>query len=72
MFFCAIIILTAQIQNKEKKMEKDKIILYQEDDRNVSVDVVYRDETFWLTQKSMAELFEVTKQSISYHLNNVF
>lgn len=53
-------------------MDKNKIILYQEEDRNVSVDVVYNDETFWLTQKSMAELFDVTKQSISYHLNNIF
>lgn len=53
-------------------MEKDKVILYQEDDRNVSVDVIYSEETFWLTQKSISELFDVTKQSISYHLNNIF
>lgn len=53
-------------------MEKDKIILYREDDRNVSVDVVYSDETFWLTQKSMAELFEVNISTISRHLSNIF
>lgn len=50
----------------------DKIVLYQDDDRNVVVDVMFQDETFWLSQKAMAELFDVTKQSISYHLNNIF
>lgn len=72
MFFGVIITLTAPIQNKEKNMEKDKIILYQEDDRNVSVDVVYSEETFWLTQKSMAELFEVDVTTINEHLRNVY
>ena len=50
----------------------DKIVLYQDNDRNVVVDVMFQDETFWLTQKMMAQLFDVTKQSISYHLNNIF
>ena len=50
----------------------DKIVLYQDDDRNVVVDVIFQDETFWLSQKAMGELFDVTKQSISYHLNNIF
>ena len=53
-------------------MEQNKIILYQEDDRNVSVDVVYNDETFWLTQKSMAELFDVKVPAVSKHLTNIF
>lgn len=53
-------------------MKKDKIVLYQEEDRNVSVDVVYSDETFWLTQKSMAELFDVNVPAISKHLKNIF
>ncbi|EHR31840.1 hypothetical protein HMPREF9709_01796 [Helcococcus kunzii ATCC 51366] len=53
-------------------MEKDKIILYQEDDRNISVDVKYSEETFWLTQKSMAELFDCSTDNISLHLKNIF
>lgn len=53
-------------------MEKDKIILYREEDRNVSVDVVYSDETFWLTQKSMAELFEINVTTINEHLRNIY
>lgn len=53
-------------------MKNDKIILYQENDRNISVDVLYENETFWLTQKGMAELFEVDRTSITKHLNNIF
>lgn len=53
-------------------MKNDKIILYQENDRNISVEVLYENETFWLTQKGMAELFEVDRTSITKHLNNIF
>ena len=72
MFFYAIIFLIAPINFKEKNMEKDKIILYQEDDRNISVDVMYSEETFWLTQKSMAELFDVDVSTINEHLKNIY
>ncbi len=51
---------------------EDRIILYQEDDRNVNVNVYYKDETYWLTQKSMAELFDVNTQAITKHLNNIY
>lgn len=51
---------------------EDRIILYQEDDRNVNVNVYYKDETYWLTQKSMAELFDVNVPAISKHLSNIF
>lgn len=40
--------------------EQNKIILYTTEDGNVSVDVYFEDETFWLTQKSMAELFDLS------------
>ena len=49
-----------------------EVVLYQTDDGNVNVSVIYYDESFWLTQKAMGELFGTTKQSISYHLNNIF
>ena len=49
-----------------------EVVLYQTDDGNVNVSVMYYDESFWLTQKAMSELFGTTKQSISYHLNNIF
>ena len=48
--------------------EQNKIILYTTEDGNVSVDVYFEDETFWLTQKSMAELFDCTADNVSLHL----
>lgn len=48
------------------------IVLYQDDGRNVPVQVRYEDETFWLTQKAMAELFDVTVPNISYHLQGIY
>lgn len=53
-------------------MQENKIILYQEDDRNVVVDVVFKDETFWLSQKGMADLFDVQVPAINKHLNNIY
>jgi hypothetical protein len=48
------------------------ILLYQTDDGNVAVNVRFENETFWLTQKAMAELFDVDRTSIGRHLKNVF
>ncbi len=53
-------------------MQESNIILYQTEDGNVNIDVILRDETIWLTQKSMAELFDVQRPSITKHLNNIF
>ena len=52
--------------------KQHEIILYQMDDTNVCINVIYEDETFWLTQKAMAELFEVNVPAISKHLSNIF
>lgn len=51
---------------------EDVVVLYQEDDRNINVNVYFKDETYWLTQKSMAELFDVNVPTISRHLQNIF
>lgn len=52
--------------------QEGRIILYQEDGRNVPVEVTYWRETFWLTQQKMAELFDTTTSNISMHLKNIF
>lgn len=49
-----------------------EVVLYQTDDGNVNVSVIYYDESFWLTQKAMAELFGVNVPAISKHLSNIF
>lgn len=51
---------------------KAEIILYQDNDSNVPVQVRYMEETFWLTQKEIGELFGVDRSVISKHLKNIF
>lgn len=49
-----------------------QIVLYQSEGANVPVEVSYIQGTFWMPQRRIAELFGTTKQSISYHLGNIF
>ena len=48
------------------------IILYEMENHQETVSVTFKDETFWLTQKAMSELFGVGVPAISKHLNNIF
>jgi hypothetical protein len=49
-----------------------QFLLYTTPQGNVKVDVVVKDETLWLTQKAMAELFGVGIPAISKHIKNIF
>ena len=51
---------------------KDLIIYQSQNNKNISVEVLYNEEDFCLTQKSMAELFNVEVNTINYHLKEVF
>lgn len=54
-------------------MEKDfRFLIYRSAEEDVSIDAVVKDETIWLTQKAMAELFDVDRSTISRHLKNIF
>ena len=46
-------------------MEENRIIIYQTEDGQTQIDVLLEDETVWLTQAQMAELFEKTPQNIT-------
>lgn len=48
------------------------IIFYSSPNGNIRVEVLYENETFWLTQKRMAELFGVEVNTINYHLKEIF
>ncbi len=52
--------------------QKSQIIIYQTEDERTKIDVQLSDETVWLTQPQMAELFQTTQQNISQHINNIF
>lgn len=49
-----------------------QFIFYQGEDGSVKIQVILGDETIWATQNSIAEIFETTKQNVSYHLSNIY
>ena len=69
-----------RVLNKETPSEtsivedapEKEVVLYQTEDGNVDVSVYYHDETFWLNQKAMGELFGVASNTITYHLQEIF
>lgn len=56
----------------QQPMQQGEILLYSNDGEKTFVSVVFRDETFWLTQSGMAELFDCTTDNISLHLKNIY
>jgi hypothetical protein len=55
-----------------RKNEKSQIIIYQTESGKTKIEVRLEDETVWLSQKLLAELFQTTKQNISLHIQNIF
>jgi hypothetical protein len=51
---------------------KSQLLIYQSDDGTIKIDVRFENETVWLTQPLMAELFQTTQQNISLHLQNIY
>lgn len=58
----------AETQNPKE----GEIIFYSTPEGVTRVEVVYQDETFWLTLNRLADLFATSKQDISYHFQNIF
>ena len=56
----------------DSKMDENKIVIYQTEDGQTQIDVRLENETVWLTQAQMVELFQTTKQNVSLHVGNVF
>lgn len=52
--------------------QSSDIIFYSSPDGNIHVEVIFSDETCWLTINKMADLFGTSKQNISYHLQNIY
>lgn len=53
-------------------MQAFEILLYSTPEGNASIEVFFEGETFWLSQKKMAELFNVEVATINYHLKQIF
>jgi len=67
------------IMRKKKPISKDQtlpvqsqFLLYQTEDGQTRIEVRMQDETVWLTQQLMADLFQTTKQNISFHIQGIF
>lgn len=54
------------------ELKELSFLMYTSKEENISVNVIVKDETIWLTQKAMAELFGVGIPAISKHLKNIF
>lgn len=52
--------------------ELSEFILYTDPSGKVKVEIFVMNDTVWLTQQRIAELFDTSKQNISYHLSNIF
>ena len=59
------------MKNEMDSSPKSEIILYQPNE-TVSLEVRLDEDTVWLSQAQMAELFQTTKQNVSLHINNIF
>ncbi|KIE18208.1 2-hydroxyacid dehydrogenase [Smithella sp. SC_K08D17] len=51
---------------------KSEFLVYQTEDGRIKIDVRLEDETVWLTQQIMADLFQTTQQNVSLHIRNIF
>ena len=57
---------------EQSPMQQGQILLYNNGSEKEFVNVVFQDETFWLTQSGMAELFDCSTDNISVHLKNIY
>ena len=53
-------------------MKRQSVVIYESGDGQVGLDVELKDDTVWLTQKQLCELFDRDKSVISRHINNIF
>jgi hypothetical protein len=57
---------------KKTAPENSQFLVYQAEDGQIKIDVRLEEETVWLTQQQMADLFQTTKQNISLHIQNIY
>lgn len=58
--------------DNELEKNQGEIIIYQTDDGNTKIDVKMKDETVWLTQQQMAELFQTSRTNVIEHIKNIY
>ncbi len=58
--------------SKEKRMEENKIIIYTSSDGQTKIDVRLEDETLWLTQQQIAELYQTSRTNVVEHIKHIY
>lgn len=54
-------------------MDKElKFLIYNSSDGDVNIDVVVEDDTIWLTQAQLCELYQTSKSNVSEHIKNIY
>ncbi len=56
----------------EKANNKSQFIIYFSETGTTKMDVRFQDETVWLSQNQIADLFQTSKQNVSLHINNIY
>ena len=64
--------MTKTQQGNASPEDKGQFLVYQAEDGRIRIDVRLANETVWLTQPQMADLFQTSQQNISLHIRNVF
>ena len=52
--------------------QNNHIVIYQSEDGKVHLDVVYNEETMWLTQQQLCDLYQTSKPNVSEHIKHIF
>lgn len=60
------------LNEMNKDNNQGKIVIYQTDDGDTKIDVRFVDETVWLTQAQLCELYQTSKSNVSEHIKNIF
>ncbi|MDR1164402.1 MAG: hypothetical protein LBO66_00755, partial [Deltaproteobacteria bacterium] len=53
-------------------LRASQFLIYQTEDGQTKIDVRFEDESVWLTQRMMVELFQTTQQNVSLHISNIY
>ena len=69
---CGTKVLVVRGKMRMEIIKQMEMALYHSEQRDVVVKAVIKDETIWITQKAMAELFGIDKSGVSRHLSNIF
>ena len=60
------------MERQDISSEQGEVVIYQTDDGDTKIDVRFVDETVWLTQTQLVELFQSSKANISEHIKNIY